>query len=203
MKRLELPRTIRTANIDDVPNEPGILGAISDAATANIVEGYTLQTDIADGSLFQFYAEINVDNSRLWNLTESLLAILPDKISFIFGYIDHELSFSDYDDKEHILATVSSYSVELSQDGFLEFGFIYHGEDMLTEIFIKKSKYIQFWGTSLKLFIEVMNEFSLYEVEDLNFIDEYPMVTESLSNLFPEYADTSQVINYFREAFKK
>ncbi len=203
MKRLELPPTIRTPRPDEVPNDAEIASAISEAANANIVEGYILHTEIPNDSLYKFYAEVNVDNPRLWSLIESLLSLLPDEISFIFGHIDGEPLFSDYDIKENILNVISPYKKELSQDGFLEFGFIYQDEENLSEIFIKKPKYIQFWGTSLKPFREIMNKFLISETADLNFIDNYPLVTESLKHLFPEYTDTATIITKLKGIFKK
>lgn len=201
MKKLELPPTIRTLSLDDFSNNTELEAAISKAATANIIEGYTIQTDIASEPLFNFFAEINIDNSRLWDLLESLLSLLPEEISFIFGHIDAEPEFSEYDYKDNILKHIQPYRTELSQDGFLEFGFIFQDEKMLTEIFLKRPKYIQFWGTSLKPFLDIMNKFSISEIEDLNFVDEYPMVTESLSHLSPEYTDTPQILSHFKDIF--
>jgi hypothetical protein len=70
MKRLELPKTIRLATKDDIPNDPEIVAEVNKGLTANIVEGYVIHPNTSHDLPFDFFAEINVDNSRLWTLTE-------------------------------------------------------------------------------------------------------------------------------------
>lgn len=194
MKRLQLPVTIRTPKLDEAPDDPKIRTAILEAEKAKIVEGYTLHTNIPDDSLYRFYAEINIDNIRLWNLIKALLELLPEEVSLIYGPIDHEPLFSSYRNKSDILNIITEYKAELTQDGFLEFGFIYHDNITLQEIFIKKTKYIQYWGVDRESFDDVIKRFDLYEIEGLKFIDEYPLVTESLTSLNPKLQSTSYVL---------
>jgi hypothetical protein len=181
MKKLELPVTIHLARKDEVPNTSEILQNILEGENANIVEGYKILPNTSQELPFTFFSEINIDNCNLWSLFKALLLSLPQQVCFIYGHIDSKPIYSLYKDKFSLLNNIQPYSKELSQDGFLEFGVLFQDEATLNEVFVKKGKYIQFWGTNMESFIRVMNEHSLYEIEDLNFIDEYPVATESLS----------------------
>jgi hypothetical protein len=68
----------------------------------------------------------------------------------------------------------------------------------LNEVFIRKAKYIQYWGTDRDLFSQIMMKYNLDEVKDLNFVDEYPMVTESLINA----STTSEIIADLKNSFR-
>ena len=85
MKKLELPITIRLATKDDVPNDPGILSDIKEGLDAHIIEGYIVHPNTASELPFDFYAEINIDNSKLWQLVSSLESTLPMHSCLIFG----------------------------------------------------------------------------------------------------------------------
>jgi hypothetical protein len=54
----------------------------------------------------------------------SLASILPAKSCLIFGHIDHEPYITEYEDTSIILEIVTKYKGELSQDGYIEFGFL-------------------------------------------------------------------------------
>src|SRR5882757_5510157 len=144
MTELQLAPTIRTPHPDEVPQRQDILDKIKLRQTANIIEGFTLRNNSSHEQPFKFYSEINIDNSKLWNLFKTFLVQFPDEISFIYKHIDAEIpNFSPYKDKFEILNVISSYELELTQDGFLEFGIMFHVDDFFEEAFIKKAKYLQ------------------------------------------------------------
>jgi hypothetical protein len=174
---------------------------LEELKTAKIVEGYVIHKNESDESPFNFFAEINIDNSRLWEIFTEMLLSYTEEISLIFGYVDHEPFYSQYMDKAEILKSIENYENEFVQDGYLEFGIIYHDEKKLKEIFVKRPKYIQFWGTDEKEFKTIMSKFSLYEIEDLQFIDEFPMVTKSLKMLDENALNTTEIINSLKEKF--
>ena len=202
MKPLQLPPTIRTARPDEVPARSDLIDRIASRQTANIVQGFTLRENPSIDLPFKFYAEINVDNQNLWALFTTLLLQLPEEICLIYGHIDDAPSYSSYLDKYKIFNTLEPYKIELCHDGFLEFGVVHHQETYLEEVFIKKSKFIQYWGMDEVRFRSTMTQHDIYEVEELNFIDEYPLVTEALRLHYPEAVETGEILKQLEEALR-
>ncbi|MFP9098678.1 hypothetical protein ACLI09_06450 [Flavobacterium sp. RHBU_24] len=196
---LELPITIRTPRPDEVSSD--YLSKINLAKSANIVEGYTLYT-VDDPSLsYNFYAEINVDNSRFWSLFTTFLLSYNTEVSLLFGHVDTEPFLGRYSDKFEILNAISEYSYELSVDPFLEFGIVYSHNGITKEAYVKKPKYIQYWGVDFEEFDQIMQKFSIYKSDDLNFIDEYPMVSESVRMHNDAATDTGVIIEKLTAIF--
>lgn len=202
MKQLQLPPTIRTARPDEIPARSELIDRIMSRHTANIVEGFTLRENQSTDLPFKFYAEINVDNQNLWALFTTLFLQLPEKICLIYGHIDDAPAYSPYLDKYKIFNVLEPYKVELCNGGFLEFGVLHQQETYLEEIFIKKSKYIQYWGMDEARFRSTMTQYDIYEVEGLNFIDEYPLVTEALRLHYPEAIETGDILMQLEESLR-
>ncbi|CAD7796564.1 hypothetical protein CHRY9390_00022 [Chryseobacterium aquaeductus] len=66
-------------------------------------------------------------------------------------------------------------------------------DETLIEIFLDESKYIKYWGTDEELFRKTLNDFEIFEVDNLEFIDEYPKVREAL-RLFEKDVIDSRVL---------
>jgi hypothetical protein len=201
MRKLQLPTTIRTARVDELPSTEDNMEWIEESKTAKIIEGFIIKPNETKELPFDFFCEINVDNSKLWILFKDLLVTFPEEISFIFGHIDSEPNYGKYESKYKILNEIEKFETELTQDGFLEWGIIYHDETILKEVFIKRPKYIQFWGVDKVEFLKIMKKHSIEEINDLKFIDEYPLVTESLNLHNSKTIETSELINHFENIF--
>jgi hypothetical protein len=199
MRQLQLPPTIRTPRIDEVPNRKDVIDAINKRLTANIVEGYVIK-DNPSGDL-PFFAEINIDNDNLWELFKTLSLHIESEISVIFKHIDDETTYGIYGDRYESINILEEVKLELTQDGFLEFGVIYHDENKLEEVFVKRAKYIQYWGMKKENFVKIMEDFNLYPIQNFNFIDEYPLVTESLISINTSIKDTDYVLDYLNKSF--
>lgn len=63
----------------------------------------------------------------------------------------------------------------------------------MDEVFITSFKYLQVWTSNKDLLVEVLEDFNLLEQEKLNFIDEFPVVSEVLST------DTIEGIRHYSE----
>lgn len=204
---LELPKTIRFPNENEIPqNNASVLKRWEESKVANIVEGYTLtfknNDDPEHNALgFKFYAEINIDNPKLWSLVVSLSKTLPDEVAFLFGHVDFEMNYGDYQDKESVLDFISQYHYELAEDPFVKFGLIYNDEKNLIEVFVDESKYIKYWGVNEEWFRGIMGEFRLEEVKGLEFVDEYPNVRESLTVLDKKALDSKSLIELFAQNY--
>jgi hypothetical protein len=202
MAKLELPITVHLATKDEVANTPEILSNILRGEQANIVEGYTIHANTTHNLPFTFFSEININNNRLWGLFEALLSGLPNVSCLVYGHIDAEPYYSQYLERSVILEKITEFKEELSLDGFLEFGLLYQDDEKLIEIFVKKAKYIQYWGRDGVFFSKVMADFGLQNIADINFVDEFPLVTESLSFKDSKYTGTKEIIDNLKDYFK-
>jgi hypothetical protein len=177
-----------------------ILKRLQAREEATIVEGYTLQQNPEAGAPFRFFCEINIDNPRLWDLFRALVQILPADVCLLYGHVDDaQPSFGRYMPKEQLLLHLGTYQLELTQDGLLEFGAIYQDEERLQEVFVKRAKYVQYWGVDEAPFRQVMQAFGLTQVEGLSFIDDFPLATEPLKTYRPEARETDEVLKALEE----
>jgi hypothetical protein len=199
--KLQLAPTVRAPFPDELPRNSSAHARLTELANANIVEGFLIKENKKGELPFNFYAEININNSRLWSLFLALSEQLPELVSCIYNFYDNDTKFGKYLPKETVITTLSKFELELVQDCNLEFGLIFHDNDSLIEIFIVESKYVQFWGKDEHRFIEVMKSFDLQHVLDINFIDEFPKVVEPLTKFNDNARDTGQVISAFDEYF--
>ncbi len=204
-KELELPITLRSLRKDEVSRNSSILERLEKRENANIVNGYTLKSKSeapTNKNLpFKFYAEINIDNSRLWNLFLELTKLFPSEVALLFGHVDAEVNYGNYTKKDNLLNFLKSYEKELVADTFLNFGIIYHTNEELIEAFIDESKYIKFWGVDTTEFVKIMTTFDLENIEDLEFVDEYPKVREVLRLFDENVTDTPGLIEVFKNEY--
>ena len=201
---IELPKTIRPAREHEIPSGSTAMERLKLLAKANIVEGYKIIENIKpqedqQEALFNFYSEINIDNSKLWNLLMTLTNEFPEVSSLIYGHEDCDVEFSEYQSKTELIRKIKRFEIELTQDTFIQWGMIYSDEEKLVEFFIDESKYVKFWGSDIHSFKESMLELGLSEVNDLEFIDEYPKVREPLTKFRKECLSSEALINALRE----
>lgn len=201
MSKLELPLTLRLPRLDEVPHTPDLLESIRDGIEAKIIEGFTVMNNENSEFSFTFYAQININNSRLWDLFKVLALHLPDEISLIFGHADDEPFYGEYRDKYEVLNTISNYTTELTKDCFLEFGAIHHAGNFLEEVFVDCTKYIKYWGADKDWFRQTMADFELFEIPDLNFIDQFPKVREAIHIHYNNTLFTEETILRLKEQF--
>ena len=148
---LKLPKTLRFPKENEVPMNSPVLERLRESKNANIVPGYILKLkddnpnniDLA----FKFYAEINIDNPKLWNLILTLSETLPENCALIFGHSDYEINYGKYINKFEILELLKKFETELTQDTLLNWGLLYHDDENLTEILVDESKFLKYWGS--------------------------------------------------------
>ncbi|AZA93305.1 Uncharacterised protein [Chryseobacterium nakagawai] len=202
---LQLPKTIRFLKEDELPqNNVSVLKRWEESKVANIVEGYTLtfNNNPENNNLgFKFYAEINIDNPKLWNLMVALSETLPNEVAFLFGHIDFDLNYGNYQDKESTLNFITQHQYELAEDAFINFGLIYNDKETLIEIFVDESKYVKYWGVDEEWFRAIMKEFGLKEVKGLEFVDEFPKIREALAVLDEKALDSKSLIELFAQKY--
>lgn len=203
MRELQLPPTIRTAYPNELPQSQENLDNIQRRQTANLVQGFTLKPNTLHQEPFAFFCEINIDNSSLWRLFQAFLIKFPDEVYFIYGRKDDDnLNCGPYKDKFEILNILSPYEIELTQVGFLKFGIAIQTDEYFEEIFVTPAKYMQYWGANPEPFKTIMKTFSLTQIDDLNFIDQYLLVTEALRLHSSNIVETDDLLNHFDGIFR-
>lgn len=207
MKRsLELPKTLRAPEIDEVPMNSSVSERLKLRETAKIVEGFKIlpkDNNPENKELaFNFYSEININNSKLWDLILELSKQMPDEISLIFNHSDCEPEYGKYSDKNQTLDFLAKYETEIISDTFIDIGMIFHSDSELIEIFVPESKYIKFWGVDQESFLKSMNKFDLKEIDGIEFVDEYPKVREPLRSFNENITDSNELIELLRTNFK-
>jgi hypothetical protein len=96
------------------------------------------------------------------------------------------------------------YKIELANDGYLEFGIANYDENSLNEIFVSSFKYMKIWTTKKELLVKTLNSFGIQQIENLQFIDEFPVVSEALSsNIVKGIRHYSEVTECINREFKK
>lgn len=192
MSIYKLPLGIRVPELDEYPNGYDVHEINKARNSSNIIEGYKLNE--VHNELFTHYAEVNIDADTVWNLFVSLSNKLLGHTAYgIIGFKDEKPILSDFAYKQSIIDIFKEYKFELTNDGYIQFGMAYYDEATMDEIFITSFKYLQVWTSNKNLLVEALEEFDLLEQEKLNFIDEFPVVSEALST------DTIEGVRHYSE----
>ncbi|HXC04287.1 MAG TPA: hypothetical protein VNZ86_06000 [Bacteroidia bacterium] len=199
---LELPPTMRIPRAEELPDDLEIQERFKALQEAQVVEGYTLHENTDEELPFQFYAEINVNNSRLWDVITALFNLLPEEVGVLYNRYREKQAYSPYLEKDEVLSFLIPYQTELCQDCNLEFGVLSHTEEGLEEFFVTESKYVKFWGCSEGSFQELMLELGLKAMDELQHMDEFPKAVDSLTALNPAAKTTVQLIDEWTAFFK-
>ncbi|MBC8034190.1 MAG: hypothetical protein H7Y03_08600 [Chitinophagaceae bacterium] len=191
---LQLPPTIRAPRPEEMPERQDIEQLLAKRKTAKIAEGFRLELNKTPQLPFVFFAEINIDNPRLWSLFLALAATFPESVNVQYSLYEEELFISDLFPKEQVVEELATLQQELTQDGTLVFGLLTHTKQALVELQVTESKYIKFWGIDQPGFLSCMASFQLKEITGLEFIDEYPKVVEPLKRFIPSSRPPEDVI---------
>jgi len=177
---LKFPDGIRLAHLDELPGpEPDRAAAWARIQSANIAPGFTL-TESTD-SRFAFYAEANVDGQRIWAVFRDLCQrLLGPQATLIIGEIDDEPMPLGSAYTLELLALLEPHQYQLANDGWLQFGLVSKDADLLTEVFVAPTKHFKVWLSDVKCLRSVLRDHAVPEVEELEFIDEYPRTTTRL-----------------------
>jgi hypothetical protein len=199
---LEIPVTIRVPTPDEMDHREDIHELLQKRKRANIVEGFDLQPNETQQLPFKFYAAINVNHSRLWEVFEALANTFPEgeEVSCVYGLEEEEPVTTGYFPRQQVLAELRKFKTELTGDASLSFGLLLHTKEMLMELFVTESKYIKFWGSNKESFVQQMLAFDIRPVPQLEFVDEYPKITEPLRKFVPAAKHPKTVIHGLGEA---
>ncbi|BAV09452.1 hypothetical protein [Filimonas lacunae] len=191
-----MPVTIRVPLPEEMAHRVDIEELLARRKLAPIEEGFVYTANETQQLPFTFYAAINVNNSRLWEVFTALSQLFPDEeLSCVYGLYEEEPVTTDYFPKQQVMAQLQKYATELAKDAMLEFGLLLHTKAQLVELFVTESKYIKFWGSDKAAFVQLMLDLGIPQKTKLAFIDEYPKITEPLRRFVPN-AQLPQTVVY-------
>ncbi len=198
---LELPVTVRIPLPGEMPHRPDIEELLLKRKKAQITEGYKITPNTIRQLSYTFQAEININNSNLWNLMLALLNLLPEEICCEYSLNEDETVTTEYFPQATVLQKISPYRQELTQDCALQLNLYAHTMNELTEIIITSAKYIRFSGSNKEGFLQRMRNFDLTEIPGIAFIDEYPKIVEPLRKFIASARRPEDVIWSLNRAF--
>jgi hypothetical protein len=174
---LIFPKGVRFARKNELPR--GNEEAIDRIATANITTGFVRHDE--ENKSFTSYFEANIHANNVFAVFRDLVtSLLPEAAAPIIGLKDEEPIFGPYSERDLALKAFEPHVHELQNDGFLEFGMLFGYQGKIEEVFVKSSKHIQVWTSQPELVEQVFEQNNIPLIPDLQFIDQYPMVSKSV-----------------------
>lgn len=144
---------------------------------AQIQAGYIVHE--TDDELFDYFIEMNVDAPMIWSIYSELVqALMPEEIAPLIGKVGESALFlCDYADKDEVLEALATYSFELTNDGFLQFGAVYQDDDLLEEVLVTPSKSFRIWTNQLETFEAVVDSMGLTQLNEIKLLEEFGRTT--------------------------
>lgn len=192
----QLPQGIRIPRDDEYPNTYNAKAINNKRNNANIVEGVTIQE--VQGEKYTHYIQMNIDADKIWNVFCTLAKVIINKEAYgIIGFKEETPKLSDFTTRENIIYIFDEYSYELTNDGFLEFGIASYDDQSLNEVYVSSFKYMRIWTNKIELLLNALKEFNIGVIDHLNFIDEFPVVSEAL------ICEEGKSIRHYTEVLEK
>lgn len=198
---LLLPATIRVPVPEDFPHREDIEDLLLKRQEANITQGFVTRPNKTPVLPFEFLADININNNRLWQLFVALSNNMPGQVCCTYGLSGEDAVTTGLLDKAFIVKTLQRFEQEVTMDCSMEFGLLHHTKGALTEIVITECKYIKYSGSNMPLFLQQMAGFGLKEIRGLAFVDEYPKLVLPLKQVLPAARRVEDVIWSLNKAF--
>ncbi|URZ04039.1 hypothetical protein [Clostridium felsineum] len=87
---------------------------------------------------------------------------------------------ANFTNTERVIEVFRKYKFELTNDGYIQFGIANYDDNSLNEIFVTIFKYMTIWTNNKEQLAQTLNSFEIQQLETLQFIDEFPVVSEAL-----------------------
>lgn len=203
MTLYKLPLGIRVPRNDEYPNGYDVESINSQRNLSNITEGFKINE--VKEEKFSYCAHINIDVDKIWDVFCSLTSRLIDDVAYgIIGFKDEKPKLSKFTNTKRVIQIFRKYKFELTNDGYLQFGIANYDDNSLNEIFVTSLKYMTIWTNNKDELVETLSSFRIQQVENLQFIDEFPVVSEALSiNTCEGIKHYSDVIESIEKEFDK
>ena len=175
---LRFPRGVRFPKPAEVPDvvPPDELERLK---TATITTGYVYRPPSKAAAMPFFEANAHAD--RVWALLKAIAeSILPAAAAPIFGLKNEDPILGPYTTRAAATGVFEPFVGTLQHDGLFEFGIIFQRAGKTNEVFVRSVKYLQIWTTYPKRVRRILESHGLPEVPNLQFIDDYLRVSETI-----------------------
>lgn len=197
VEALKFPRGVRLAADADLPSSKNKVDMLARIQNANITTGFVLTTSADPG--FSTYIEANVHAEEIWSAFEALTSgLLPNVSAPLVGWKEDEATLGPYTDKTAALAMLREHAECLQHDGFIEFGLMFQQRGKTEEVMVRASKDLRIWTNNPVVATEILSSLGIPRVEKLQFIDEYPRVTERLVDAPSSEETISAIVGAFQ-----
>lgn len=174
---LILPRGIRFPYPHEFP--PGADAERARVSQAQVTTGYRLLPN--SGGTYTAYIEANAHAINLYAVFYDLaLTVLPRVVVPIIASKDGDTYSGPYTIRAAALRLFEPFIQLLQHDGFLAFGLISERDGITEQLFVQPSKHLQVWTNQPALARTVFARNRIPEVSNLQVMDQYPLVRESL-----------------------
>jgi hypothetical protein len=174
---LVFPTGVRFLRDDEFPR--GYDAERRRIGSANITTGW-VQKSVEDLG-YTAYFEVNVHAPRIWQVVRDIAeGILPDAAAPIVGVKEEDPVLGPYTTRDAAIAVFEPFVEFLQHDGFIEFGLMFQRAGQTEEVFVESVKYLKIWTNQPATVQTILRRHGFPEVPDLQFIDDYPRVSESL-----------------------
>lgn len=174
---LILPRGVRFPHPHEFP--PGAEAERLRVSQANVTTGFRLLPH--GGGAYSTYIEANAHATSLFTVFHDLaFTLLPRAAAPIVAVKGGDTFPGPYTIRAAALRVFEPHIQALQHDGFLAFGLIHQHNGVTEEVFVQPSKYLQVWTNQPDLARAVFAQHRIPEVPDLQFMDQYPLITEPM-----------------------
>lgn len=174
---LILPIGVRFPRPEEFPE--GQEAELARVTKANVTTGFRIQRP--SGQPFSAYFDVNVHAPKLFALFHDLaFTVLPRAAAPILAIKDGETHSGRNTSRAAALRVFEPHIEALQQDGFLGFGLIAQQDGITEEVFVQPSKHLQVWTNQPDAARAVFAKHWIPEVPNLECMDQYPLVCESL-----------------------
>jgi len=201
--KLELPKMIRQPTEQDIPKTDSMFNIWKERKKTSLHQGFNYtENDKTDTINFKFYSEINVDNSSLFKLFNSLIETIEGEAYVVYKtHSDEEVFY--YDQKlqiNEIKNRLIELEYDLTNNCSIDIGVV-HNEQELIEIYIDESKFIKYWGSDEETFRKILNRQGISEFDSLKFVDQFPKIVYDLNFLEEDRMSTEELISVIKNKF--
>ena len=194
--KLKVPFVIRQPNEKDIPKGDSTYNSWKERLEIELVEGFVFaENQDQKDQKFDFYAEININNPRIWELSKRLLENITGESYIVYNLHDEEIQYGSRLDISEIIQKLDIIETDIINNCSISLGIVQDTID-LKEVFIDESKYLKYWGSDETFFRKIMDEFGLKEYDEMKFVDQYPKIVYDWSFVNKEGRTNEELVDF-------
>lgn len=97
-----------------------------------------------------------------------------------------------------LITILEPHRYQLAHDGFIQHGLVSHHGSQINEVLVLPEKHFNVWMNNEKRFRKVMEEYDIREVDELEFLDQYPRTAVALPKQSVVFQNSRDLMHHFR-----